>query len=52
MFESQIVRYGLTLGAVVAGGSRLDWLFGDEVQLALWKAAAGLCAITGQVLCN
>jgi len=52
MFDSQIVRYGFTLAAVMAGGSRLDWLFGDEIRLFLWKASVGLCGITGQILCN
>ena len=51
MFASEIIRYGLTLAAIVAGGSRLNWLFGDDVRLALWHASVGLCNITGQAVC-
>ena len=51
MFGSEIIRYGVTLAAIAAGGSRLNWLFGDELRLALWRASVGLCDLTGQAVC-
>jgi hypothetical protein len=51
IFESELLRYLLTLAAIFAGGSRLVWLFGEDIQLVLWKSATGFCAITGQLAC-
>ena len=51
MFFGEIIRYGLTLAAIAAGASRLNWLFGDDVRVALWHAAMGLCDLTGQAFC-
>jgi len=51
ILESQCLRYALTLAAMAAGLSRLDWLFGGEVRLAFWKASVGLCDLTGHTVC-
>ena len=51
IFESQLLRYAFSLAAVAVGGSRLDWMFGEEVRSVLWRSSLTLCEITGQVVC-
>lgn len=51
LLENQFVRYAMTLLFVASAGSRLDWLFGDEIRSAVWQATLGLCSVTNGAVC-
>ena len=49
--DNPAIRYGLTLLAIGAGGSRFDALFGGAFRHAFLGYALDLCKITNQMVC-